>query len=155
MGSGISKPAKQLMFGITGVIQLGLYVTFLLSPADEIMKKGWVGIFMFISLIISGVISFLASFLPTNNCEWDDCDKILLKAIMIPASIVTTVMLFILLYTKFETTKVGMAIAFITLIVLTLFYAAYAIDFRGVICMCKPIELSATECNKLPECECT
>jgi hypothetical protein len=155
MGNGMSLGLKQAFYGIAGIFQMGCYIAFLTSPAENMLIGGFRYGFIFF-IFVAFLLSILASNIPTSDCGGTGCDNLYNQIIMSICSVLTTVLVIMLLMNDFlENNRIAFAAAAFGLVLLSMFWTLYAFDFRGLICMCDEGSSVPTEAScraALPEC---
>lgn len=156
MGGGISKGVAQAFFAITGLIQLPIYAIFLFTPGERLFK-GKLGWGLSFALAVGLAFTLSAANIPINDCEGQNCDQLYRQIIMNILPIIVFLLTIAFLYTSVDegssiTGWISIAGTFV-LLASSLMYTAYAVDFRGVLCMCDPDSCSLDKCKAdLPQC---
>lgn len=157
MGSSQSIATSQTFFAISGIFQLSVYAIFLLTSAENVFKRLDIrSIALIIMLLTAAGFGLAGANIEPEECkEGTNCNFIYTQIIMNICVILTTLIIFILLYTEFlESSVIGKSVAILFLIFLVFMYSAYSFNFRGIICFCDTNTINASSCNTLQECSC-
>jgi len=153
----------------SGAFQIVTLIIFTYTPLEGMFNKGG-GILKYIFyglFLLSFILALIGSLIEPEECktgigepaEGNNCNFLTTKITMIVVNVLASILIFTLLYTTIEDqySTITSAGGLILIVILSVFYATYATNFRGAICLCDiDIEgnINTSNCNALPNCTC-